>query len=154
MLGVRRGDVREAVSVNAGSRPVLLATLDVPFDEQAAAFAVDAAVECGQKLIVTNVVEIPLAPLCLNLGYGPLEPDAVQESLRAPAALAHELGVEVERVRIRSPHPIAALLEFVAERRPSLLVFGPERSLLRARTFRSVTRKIRERTDCLVWLPD
>jgi nucleotide-binding universal stress UspA family protein len=154
MLGVRRGDVREALAVDASRRPVLLATLDVPFDERAAAFAVDAAVECGQTLVVANVVEIPLAPLCLNLGYGPLEPDAVQESLRAPAALAHDLGVEVERVRIRSPHQIAALLEFVGERRPSLLVFGPQRALLRPRTFRSVAKKIRERTDCLVWLPD
>jgi len=133
-------------------RPVLLATLDVPFDQEAAAIAVDAAVECGQKLIVANVVGMPLGPLCLNMGYGPLEEDAVQASLKAPAELAHQLGVEVERLRIRSPHPVAALLEFVAERQPGLLVFGPDRTQLKPRTFRKVAKKIRDRVACLVWL--
>ena len=139
---------------SAPGRPVLLATLDVPFDEEAAAVAVDAAVECGQKLIVANVVEMPLGPLCLNMGYGPVElEDAVQASIRAPAELAHQLGVEVERLRIRSPHPVAALLEFVAERQPGLLVFGPDRTQLKPRLFRKVAKKISQRVACLVWLP-
>jgi len=134
-------------------RPVMLATLDVPFDEEAAAVAVDAAVECGQKLIVANVVEIPLGPLCLNMGYGPVEAeDGVQASIKAPAELAHQLGVEVERLRIRSPHPVSALLEFVAERQPGLLVFGPDRSQLKPRRFRKVAKKIRDRVACLVWI--
>jgi hypothetical protein len=135
-------------------RPVLLATLDVPFDEEAAVVAVDAAVECGQKLIVANVVGMPLGPLCLNMGYGPLEAEgAMQASIKAPAELAHQLGVEVERLRIRSPHPVSALLEFVAERQPGLLVFGPDRTQLKPRLFRKVTRKIRDGVSCLVWLP-
>ena len=139
---------------SARGRPVLLATLDVPFDEEAAAIAVDAAVECGQKLIVANVVEMPLGPLCLNMGYGPIEAeDAVQASIKAPAELAHQLGVEVERLRIRSPHPITALLEFIAECQPGLLVFGPDRSQLKPRLFRKVAKRIRNRVACLVWLP-
>lgn len=156
MRTLRRRGVREDTTlVHTPGRPVVLATLDVPFDETAAAFAVDAAVECGQKLIVANVVEIPLGPLCLNMGYGPVEPDDdVQASLRAPAQLAHDLGVEVERLRIRSPHPIAALLELVAERKPGLLVFGPDRTQLKPRAFRRVAKRIRERAPCLVWLAD
>lgn len=156
MQTLRRRGVRQDLSlVHTPGRPVVLATLDVPFDETAAAFAVDAAVECGQKLIVANVVEIPLGPLCLNMGYGPVEPDdVVQASLKAPAELAHELGVEVERLRIRSPHPIGALLELVVERKPGLLVFGPDRTQLKPRAFRRVAKKIRERTACLVWLSD
>ena len=139
---------------SAHGRPVLLATLDVPFDPEAAALAVDAAVECGQKLIVANVVEIPLGPLCLNLGYGPVDLEGpIQDSIRAPAELAQQLGVEVERLRIRSPHPISALLEFVAERQPGLLVFGPDRTQIKPRIFRKVAKKIRERVACLVWLP-
>lgn len=138
----------------ARGRPVLLATLDVPFDEEAAAVAVDAAVECGQKLIVANVVAMPLGPLCLNMGYGPIELEGpVQESLKAPAELAHQLGVEVERLRIRSPHPVSALLEFVAERQPGLLVFGPDRTQLKPRIFRKVAKRIRNGVACLVWLP-
>ena len=52
----------------------MLATLEVPFDHAAAAFAVDAAVECGNRLIVANVVAMPLGPMCVIMGYGALEP--------------------------------------------------------------------------------
>jgi Universal stress protein family len=156
MLRLRHPVSRDDVAlVSGGSRPVLLATIEVPFDEAAAAFAVDAAVECGQQLIVANVVEMPLGPMCVIMGYGTLEPPEEEAArLRAPAELAHAFGVEVERLRVRSPHPIDALLELVAERRPGLLVFGPDLSQLKPRTFRKVARKIRERAPCLVWLAD
>jgi hypothetical protein len=156
MLTLRRSGPREDVSLlSGGARPVMLATLEVPFDEDAAAFAVDAAVECGQKLIVANIVEIPLGPMCLFMDYGALEPpEADAARLRAPAELAHDLGVEVERLRVRSPHPIDALLEVVAERSPGLLVFGPDRSKIKPRVFRRVAKKIRARAACLVWLAD
>ncbi len=156
MLTLRRSGPREDVSfLPAGGRPVLLATLEVPFDEAAAAFAVDAAVECGQPLIVAAVVEMPLGPMCVLMGYGDLEPPEDEAArFRAPAELAHTLGVEVERLRVRSPHPIDALLELVAERAPGLFVFGPDRSQLKPRVFRKVAKKIRERATCLVWLPD
>jgi len=133
----------------------MLATMEVRFDETAAAVAVDTAVECGQSLIVANVVEIPLGPLCVRMGYGALEPtedDAA--NLRAPVELAHSLGVHVERLRVLSPHPVAALLEMVAERRPGLLVFGPDPNSLKPRKYRKVARAITESCACLVWLPD
>jgi nucleotide-binding universal stress UspA family protein len=156
MLTLRRNVPRQDVSfVSAGGRPVLLATLEVPFDDDAAAFAVDAAVECGQPLILVTVVEMPLGPMCVLMGYGDLEPpeeDAAR--FRAPAELAHTLGVEVERLRVRSPHPVDALLDVVAERAPGLLVFGPDRSQLKPRLFRKMVKKIRERVTCLVWLPE
>jgi nucleotide-binding universal stress UspA family protein len=156
MLTLRRNVPRQDDSLSsAGARPVLLATLEVPFDDEAAAFAVDAAVECGQPLILVTVVEMPLGPMCVLMGYGDLEPpeeDAAR--FRAPAELAHGLGVEVERLRVRSPHPVDALLDVVAERAPGLLVFGPDRSQLRPRLFRKVAKKIRERATCLVWLPE
>ncbi len=133
----------------------MLATLEVPFDEAAAALAVDAAVECGQKLIIANVVEVPLGPMCVMMGYGALEPSEEEAArFRAPAELAHALGVRVERLRVRSPHPADALLELVAECEPGLLVFGPDRSRLKPRVFRKVAKKIRERATCLVWLSD
>ena len=43
----------------------MLATLDVPFDAEAAAFGVDAAVESGAALIVVNVVETLFLPSTL-----------------------------------------------------------------------------------------
>ncbi|MGH3136401.1 MAG: universal stress protein [Gaiellaceae bacterium] len=132
----------------------MLATLEVPFDAEAAAFAVDTAVETGQPLIVTNVVELLLAPCSLALRIDRPESPEHTEALQTPAVLAHSLGVRVERLRVRSPHPVDALLEVVAERSPGILVFGPDRSVLKPRLYRKAARKIRERAPCLVWLSD
>ncbi len=51
----------------ATGRPVMLATLDVPFDPDAVAFALDSAVELGQRLVVANFVERPPLPLSAML---------------------------------------------------------------------------------------
>jgi hypothetical protein len=137
----------------ASARPVLLATLGVPFDPEASAFAVDAALEAGQPLIVANVVELPPLTMSVNLGYDQLPERAEdEEAFRAPAALAHSLGVEVERLRVRSLRPVEALLELTAERRPGVLVFGPDRARLKTRRYRKAAKAIRDRAACLVWL--
>ena len=137
----------------AGPRPVLLATLEAPLTAEASAFAVDAAVESGEPLLVVNAVESSLAPCGLVLGYDTIVPPDVEESLRAPAELAHSLGVRVERLRLRSPRPVDALLELVAERSPGLLVVGPDPTRIRARRWRKAARRIRAEAGCLVWLP-
>ena len=146
--------VTEGVDAPTG-RPVLLATMGVPFDPDAAAFAVDAAVEGGQALIVANVVELPPLAMSVRMGYDQL-PEAHEdaEAFRAPAALAHSLGVRVERLRVRSPRPVEALLELTAERAPSVLVFGPDRDRIKRRVYRKAAKAIRERAACLVWLPE
>jgi hypothetical protein len=134
-------------------RPVLLATLGVPFDPAASAFAVDAALEAGQPLVVANVVQLPPLGMSVAMGYDQL-PDRPEEAeaLRAPAELARSLGAEVERLRVKSPRPVEALLQLVAERTPGLLVFGPDRSKLRSRRYRKAAQAVRERAGCLVWL--
>jgi hypothetical protein len=121
---------KDASSFSGETRPVLLATLEVGFDPVAAEFAVDAAVEA----------------------LDPPDDDAAR--LRAPAELAHSLGVDVERLRVRSPHPLDALLELVAERAPGLFVFGPDRVRLKPRLYRRAVKKIRAGVGCLVWLPE
>jgi hypothetical protein len=136
-------------------RPVLLATLGVPFEPAAAVFAVDAAVEGGQPLVVANVVQLPPLGMSVAMGYDQLDdPDEDAEALRAPAELAYSLGVEVERLRVKSPRPVAALVQLAAERSPGLLVFGPDRARLRGRAYRKAAKAVRERSSCLVWLPD
>lgn len=135
------------------ARPVVLATLEAPLMDDAAAVAVDAAVESGQPLVVVNAVESSLAPCGLMLGYDSIVPPDVEASLRAPAELAHSLGVAVERIRLRSPRPVDALLELVAERSPGLLVLGPDPSRIRPRRLRKASRRICAEVDCLVWLP-
>jgi nucleotide-binding universal stress UspA family protein len=145
---------RVADPVRAGpGRPVLLVTLGVPFDPDATAFAVDAAVEAGQPLIVANVVDLPPLSMSVNLGYDQLpERPEDEEAFRAPALLAHSLGVQVERLRVRSPRPLEALLEVVRERAPGMLVFGPDRDRIKRRRYRKAVKAIRERVACLVWL--
>jgi Universal stress protein family len=141
--------------VGREGRPVLLATFEVPFDETAAAFAVESALECGQPLVVANVVQIPLGPLCLGMGYGSIDPDEDEAAkLRAPAELASALGVAIERLRVLSPHPLDALLALTAERRPGLLVFGPDRARLARRTYRKAAKRIADKATCLVWLAE
>jgi hypothetical protein len=152
---LRRPRARQTVARRrAGGGPVLLATLEAPFDPDAAAFAVDSAVESGQPLVIVNAVEIFPLPGAL-MGYGDVgDPPATAAALSAPAELAASLGVEVERLRVQSPHPVEALLEVAGERSPGLLVFGPDRSCVRPRLYRRAVRALRERAACLVWLAD
>jgi nucleotide-binding universal stress UspA family protein len=129
---------------------VLLVTLDVPYADEAIAFAVDSAVENGQPLLLVNVAEVLPTAYSL-LGYGYVERDDLQEELFKPVQLASSLAVEIERLRVCSPHPVDALLEVVAEREPAVLVFGPDRNQLSRRRYRKAERAVRERATCLVW---
>ena len=131
----------------------MLATLDVPFDHDAVVFAVDAAVEQGARLIVANIVEWAPLPLSAIMGYDdlPYTPE-MAESLAEPVRLARSLGVEVTRLRVKSLHPIPAMLEVVTEQDPGLFVFGPDRKrIMRLRYWRAA-RAIRSSVSTLVWL--
>ena len=132
----------------------MLATLAAPFEEAAIQLAVDAAVESGLPLVVVNVVELAPLPLSLLLGHDQLDTPADAAAFLAPAELARACGVAVERLRVKSPRPITALLELVAETEPGLLVFGPDRSRLSARRYRKAANALRESAGCLVWLAD
>src|SRR5215468_6941055 len=134
-------------------RPVLLATLNVPFDRDAVVFAVDSAVEMGARLIVANIVEWAPLPLSAIMGYDelPYTPE-MAESLTEPVRLARSLGVEVTRLRVKSLHPVPAMLEVVAETDPGLFVFGPDRKrIMRLRYWRAA-RAIRSHITTLIWL--
>lgn len=144
----------DSVDAGAGGRPILLATLGAPFGEDAIVFAVDSAVEASQPLIVANITALEPLGLSVILGYDALEEftPEVSESVRRPAELARSLGVAVERLRIRSPRPIKALLQLAAERRPGVLVFGADRDRLAPRTYRRAVEALRESAECLVWV--
>lgn len=153
MSDLGAADVVSAAGTEA--RPVLLATLEAPLVEDAARLGVDSAVEAGQPLLVVNAVETMLAPCGLTLGYDYITPPDVEESLRAPAQLAHGLGIRVERFCLRSTRPVDALLSFAVERGAGLLVLGPDPSRISARRYRRAVRKVRNDSPCLVWLaPD
>jgi nucleotide-binding universal stress UspA family protein len=148
----RRAPAAPGQSTRAGGRPVMLATLDVPFDAKAVAFAVDSAVELGERLIVANFVERAPLPLSAMLGYDDLPPSPqLEEALAAPATLARSLGVEVTRLRVKSFHPIQAILEVVAEQAPGIFVFGPDRARIGRLRYRRAVRAIRSGTGTLLW---
>lgn len=148
-----RARISSSDAATADARPVMLATLDVPIAPDAARVAVDTAVESGQALLVVNVVARPFTPT-VHAGWETPSRPAVEESLQAPAELGHSLGIEVERLRVRTPHPIAALMQVLAERAPGLLVFGPDRSAIRSRRYRKAVRAIERGAPCLVWLEE
>jgi len=134
-------------------RPVMLATLDVPFDPAAVAFALDSAVEGGQRLVVANFVERAPLPLSAMLGYDdlPASPEMAR-SVAEPVRLAQSLGVQVTWLRVRSMHPVPALLEVVAEQDAGLLVFGPDRSRMSRLRYWRAARAIRSSVTALIWL--
>ena len=142
-------------SSRGGGRPVMLATLDVPLDTDAVAFAVDSAVELGERLIVANFTEHAPLPLSTMLGYDELPyPPEMAQSLLAAAKLAGSLGVEVTRLRVKSFHPIQAMLEVLAEQGAGIFVFGPDRSRIGRLRYRRAARAIRSRATVLVWLAE
>jgi nucleotide-binding universal stress UspA family protein len=152
---LRRGPTVPVISDRAKGRPVLLATLDVPFDKDAVVFAVDSAVELGQPLIIANFVELAPLPMSVALGYDelPYTPE-MAESLESPARLAHSLGVHVTRLRVKSFHPVRAMLEVLAEQGAGIFVFGPDRARMRRLRYLRAARAIRSKATTLVWLAE
>ncbi len=153
MNEVRRPTLREPMAGRATrGDPVLLATLGVPFDPDGLSFALDAAVESGRPLVVANVVRLEPLPMSVMLGFDRLEPAELADALLEPARLARSLGVEIERLRVRSPRPLSALVELVSEIRPGIVVFGPDRARLSRRLYRKAAGKLSDEAPCLVWL--
>lgn len=133
----------------------MLATLEVPFASDAVTFAVDSAVELGQRLIIANFVERAPLPLSAMLGYDDLpDPPELTDSLVAPATLAQSLGLEVTRLRVKSFHPIPAMLEVISEQGAGLFVFGPDRRKISRLLYRRAARAIRSKVTVLVWLAE
>ena len=119
VLTLRRSGPREDVSlVSAGARPVLLATLDVPF----ARGRDRVRGRLGRRERTAARRRERRARSCprtgASSGTATSRARISSDELRKPAELAHSLAVHVERLRVCSPHPVDALLELVAERRP------------------------------------
>ena len=131
-------------------RPVMLLTLDVPFDAQAVEFAIDSATQTGALLLVCDAVPInvanPAAATSRTLGEKRTRTEATAIVRRARAR-----GGRATELVFHNPNPIRAVLEVVKQESIGLLVFGPERAELGRRRFRAGARKLREGAACLVW---
>jgi hypothetical protein len=49
---------------------------------------------------------------------------------------------------------VQALVDLIADVRPGLFVFGPDRGALRERRYRKALGAVRDRVTCLVWVPN
>ena len=149
-----RSRVPDAPAIGGGSRhrPVVLATLAVPFEAEAARIAIQAALEGSVKLIVVDAVEMPFWPQSMATRHAELEEPSDRQAIRRLVEQTAALGIEVEHLRVRSPRPVEALIELAGEREAGLLVLGPDPSRLRPRSFRRAVKRIRKRASCLLWV--
>jgi hypothetical protein len=154
-----RGDTRAGANAPRGryGGPVVLATLaGAPFGPHAARVAVEAAAEMRSKLVVVEMVEARSRRGRAAAASKPFTP-ALAATVRDVKAFAAASDVEIEAVRVTSPRPIAAMLNFVSDRSPALVVFATDPAALRA--FRRPTRRQSRRflaaltagADCLIW---
>jgi nucleotide-binding universal stress UspA family protein len=143
------GDVMVAGSER---RPVVLATLAVPFEPEAFRIALQAAMESGVTLIVVDAVELPFWPQSIATRHADIELDEDRAKIKELVSQAAGLGVDVEHFRVRSPRPAEAVIQIATERRAGLLVFGPDPARLKPRFFSRVVKRIRKRVSCLLWV--
>ena len=139
------------------SRPVLLATLSVRVDPTAELMAIETALEVGAKLILANMLLLGPYPLTVMIAreYATLPHEEDLDAVRETASRAAALGVPTELLRVSSPRPVTALIELAQERDVGVLVFGPDRSRISGRRFRSAAKVVRRDAPCLVWIaPD
>jgi nucleotide-binding universal stress UspA family protein len=147
------------VAIGAGrkpSRPVLLGTLSVRVDPPAERMAIETALELGSRLILANMLRLPPFPCTVGLARDcatlPHEEDL--EEVRATAQRAAELGIPTQLLRVSSPRPVTALIELAQDSQAGLLVFGPDRSRISRRRFKSAAQAVRRDAPCLVWIAD
>jgi Universal stress protein family len=135
-------------------RPVVLATLSVRVDANAERMAIESALEAGVPLIIANMLQMPAYATTLRLApeYLTLPHEEDLDAVRETAARAAAWGIPTELLRIMSPRPLTALIELIQERRPGLVVLGPDvRRTSRWRLWMAA-RRVRREADCLVWI--
>lgn len=152
MTAPRTQAPRTETVVATTGRPVMLLTLDLPLDPQAQRFALETALGAGAPLVLCDAVPVgPNSAAAVLRMRGRPEADA---SLRAAAAEARSLGVQVDELLFHSTRPLAAATELCSARGIGLLVFGPSRAAAGRWRYRTWSRRVRRDTPCLVWLPE
>lgn len=138
-------------------RPVVLATLSVRVDPAAERVAIESAIETGARLIIANMLMLPPYPTTLVLAreHATLPHEEDLEAVRETAQRAAARGVRTELLRISSRRPLVALIELIRDRRPGLVVLGPDVSRTPRWWLWLAARRVRRQTECLVWIvPD
>ena len=147
---LRRPTEPASAGVAQDVKPVMLLTMDVPFDRVAVEFAVETSVETGAELYICDAVPIALGnpAVVAARSFGERETrDDVDDVTR----YARSLGVRVTQFVFHNPRPVQAALEVIKDKGVGLVVFGADRKRLGRWSFRRTARKIRRDAACLVW---
>ena len=147
---LERPSAPSAVEVARDIRPVMLLTLNVPFEEPAVEFAVDTAAETGAELYICDAIPLPYANYVTQIARSFAEQDN-RKYLNSVARRSRERGVRTTQMVFHNPKPIRAALEVVREQSIGLLVFGADRRMLGRWFFRRAARRLRQEAACLVW---
>ena len=147
------GRRRRSRGAASEARPVMLVTFDVPVRADAAALAVDSAVESRPAAPAREPRRADDPPDDGVVGAEVVVLEDVDESLRAPARSPHRWPSPSSAFASSAPGRWQRLLELVGERSPGLLVLGADTRRMRGRYYRKAARKMREEAPCLVWIP-
>ena len=152
-----RGTLDRPASPAAGQaernvRPVMLLTLNVELEEPAIAFAIESAAEAGAELYICDAIPLEYRNYVGHVARQYAE-QMNRKHLDAVARRARDHGVTTTQLAFHNPKPVKAALEVARTEHIGLLVFGPNRTELRKRTFRKAVKRIREDPPCLVWVP-
>lgn len=139
-----------AVEVARAGRPVMLLTLNVPFEGAATAFAIETAAETGSELYVCDAIPLRYGNYLEQMTRRLAEEDN-RRWMNAAAASARSAGVRVTQMVFHNPKPITATVEVARNEGIGLIVFGSDRRLLGRSSYRRAARRLRARAGCLVW---
>jgi len=131
-------------------RPVMLLTLNVPFDEAAVEFAIDAACDAGAELWICDAIPLSYENYSGHVARQYAE-SLNRRHMSEVARRSRELGVRTEQLAFHNRRPVKAAIEVAREQRVALLVFGANRKALGRLTFRRSVNRIRRDATCLVW---
>ena len=134
-------------------RPVMLLTFDVPFDRDAATFAVESAAEAGAELYVCDGIPVSMGNPAVAAArtFGTLE---TREASDAVAREARERGVRTKQLLFHHPRPVHAALEVTRDEGIGLLVFGSDRARMGRLNFWRIARRLRKSAPCLLWIAE
>lgn len=149
-----RSSIDRTIGSGSPAPLVVLATLSVRVDPDAERMALASALDVGAELLIANMLTLPPFPATVMLAreYATLPHEEDLEAVRATAQRACALGIKTELLRISSRRPLAALIELVKERRPGLLVLGPDVRRTPRWQLWLASRRVRRQAHCLVWI--
>lgn len=136
-----------------GSRPVMLLTLNVPFDERAIRVAVEAAGEAGSELLLCDAIPLGYSNYVDQMARRFAEHDNRRE-LDGVARDARTRGIRATQLVFHNPKPVSAAITVCRDERVGLLVMGADQDRLGRWSYRRAVKRLRRDTPCLLWVDD